>query len=327
MSVPQSAGITLSAREPEEAAAIIADEYTEISVQAPPGRPFSLNLHAFALPHLRYGELSFSESRVRTRTYPSYTLCVPTAGSLIATADDTDDVVYGTEGAVVSPGSRVDAQYLSDGIVIRTVDFEIDLALSELSALLGRTVVTPPRFSFARPDGPGAAAITRAVAVLHDELRNGSPLMAEPVLAERLGRLVLSSLLLGHPHSYSAELQGRTHVEGPRAIRQLLDRVHAAPLDFATVGDLAAAAGLSVRALQDGFRRHVGTSPMTYLRQVRLQKVHEALLAADPSTATATSIAHSWGFAHYGRFVADYRARFGISPTRSLRARPGEKLR
>jgi AraC-like DNA-binding protein len=322
VSVPESAGITMSASEPEEAAAIIADEYTEIGVQAPAGRPFAMNLQAFALPNMRYGELSFSESRVRTRTYPSYTLCVPTAGSLIATADDTDDVVYGTDGAVVSPGSRVDARYLSDGIVIRTVHFEIGLALSELSALLGRSVVTPPRFNFARPEGAGAAAIRRAVAVLSDELRSGSPLMAEPVLAERLGRLVLSSLLLGHPHSYSAELQGRSRVEGPRAIRTLLGRIDAAPLEFATVGDLAAAAGLSVRALQDGVARHVGTSPMTYLRQARLQKVHEALVQADPTTATATAIARAWGFAHYGRFAADYRARFGVSPTRSLRAGP-----
>lgn len=55
MSVPESAGIAPSASEPEEAAAMVADDYTDIAVEAPVGRPFSMNLEAFALPHMRYG--------------------------------------------------------------------------------------------------------------------------------------------------------------------------------------------------------------------------------------------------------------------------------
>ncbi|WP_019874060.1 AraC family transcriptional regulator [Sporichthya polymorpha] len=308
----------LRTTDPDAAAAALADEYTDVTIQAPRGRRFVMELDAFPLPQLRYGQLIFSESRVLTRAYPSYNLCVPVGGSLLATADDVDDVVSGTDLVMISPGSRIDARYPLDGVVLRTVQFDADLALTELSALLGRCVATPPRFRFAmRP--AASASIRRAVAILNDELRAATPIAGEPVLIDRLSRVIISALLLGQTHTYSAELQGRPYVEGPRTIRALVSRLEADPLAFATVGDLAAAAGLSVRALQDGFRRHLGVSPMRHLRQARLDRAHQALLAADPRAVTATAIAHAWGFAHYGRFAGEYRARFGVTPTQSLR--------
>lgn len=312
--------------DPDAAAAALVDEYTDVTIRAPRGRPFGMRMAAFALPRVRVGELTFTESHVRSRAYPIYNLCVPVAGSLVTTADDTDDVVSGTEPAVISPGSRIDARYGRDGIVLRTVQFDADLAMAELSALLGRTVATPPRFGFAVRPG-SSAAIRRAVEILYDELRAATPLAQEPALADRLSRTVVCSLLLDQAHSRSAELRSGSYAEGPRTIRALLAEVDPEPLRFATVGDLAATAGLSVRALQDGFRRHVGVPPMQYLRQARLTKAHEALLSADPTLTTATAVAHHWGFAHYGRFAAEYRARYGVSPTSTLRSGPSDTSR
>ena len=82
---------------------------------------------------------------------------------------------------------------------------------------------------------------------------------------------------------------------------------------------LTAAVGLSVRALDDGFARYVGTPPMTYLRQVRLTRAHEELAGADPEDTTVTAVARKWGFGHYGRFAADYQRRFARKPSETLR--------
>jgi transcriptional regulator GlxA family with amidase domain len=76
---------------------------------------------------------------------------------------------------------------------------------------------------------------------------------------------------------------------------------------------------MSVRSLQDGFRRYVGCAPMAYLQQVRLGRVHEALRQSDRQRVTVASVAHQWGFAHLGRFASAYRARFGASPSETLR--------
>jgi AraC-like DNA-binding protein len=59
---------------------------------------------------------------------------------------------------------------------------------------------------------------------------------------------------------------------------------------------------------------------MKYLRQVKLARVHDALLDADPEATTATAVARQWGFLHYGRFAAEYREAFGRSPSASLKA-------
>ncbi|WP_349814825.1 helix-turn-helix domain-containing protein [Curtobacterium sp. MCJR17_043] len=71
--------------------------------------------------------------------------------------------------------------------------------------------------------------------------------------------------------------------------------------------------------MQESFRRTLGVSPLTYLRQVRLDRVHDELLARDPRTASVGEVATRWGFAHLGRFSAAYAERFGEYPKQTLR--------
>uniref|UniRef100_UPI0034DAE5F1 helix-turn-helix transcriptional regulator n=1 Tax=Paractinoplanes polyasparticus TaxID=2856853 RepID=UPI0034DAE5F1 len=81
--------------------------------------------------------------------------------------------------------------------------------------------------------------------------------------------------------------------------------------------------GVSERALQAGFQRYVGISPTTYLRQVRLDRVHEELRQADPDRTTVADVAQRWGFRHLGRFAGCYRARYGVSPSQTLKVFAG----
>jgi AraC-like DNA-binding protein len=58
---------------------------------------------------------------------------------------------------------------------------------------------------------------------------------------------------------------------------------------------------------------------MAHLREVRLARVREDLLAADPARVTVTAVAARWGFPHQGRFAAAYRDRYGQAPSATLR--------
>jgi transcriptional regulator GlxA family with amidase domain len=107
-----------------------------------------------------------------------------------------------------------------------------------------------------------------------------------------------------------------------RLVRSAIAVMEADPSATFRVADLARMANVSVRTLQARFRQHTGTSPMGYLRQVRLERAHEDLLATDPPHATVARIAHRFGFSHLGRFAAAYRARYGLSPSTTLRAEP-----
>lgn len=90
-------------------------------------------------------------------------------------------------------------------------------------------------------------------------------------------------------------------------------------MDFATVGDIAKSVNLSVRALEAGFAQHFGVPPMKFLRQLRLQRAHVDLVAANYEETRAGDIAQRWGFGHYGRFAAVYQRRYGVTPAQTLR--------
>ncbi|AUI59737.1 helix-turn-helix transcriptional regulator [Amycolatopsis sp. BJA-103] len=86
------------------------------------------------------------------------------------------------------------------------------------------------------------------------------------------------------------------------------------------VADIARACRVSVRALQLAFRRHLDTTPMAYLRRVRLDRVRAELRDAEPcGGATVTCVAAKWGFLDGSRFSAQYRAIYGESPGQTLR--------
>jgi AraC-like DNA-binding protein len=86
-----------------------------------------------------------------------------------------------------------------------------------------------------------------------------------------------------------------------------------------TLTDVATAAGVVPRTLQYAFRRHRDTTPLEYLRRVRLAQAHEELLAAEPGDGTTiAAVAARWGYRPQ-RFAAAYRRRYGQPPSETLR--------
>ena len=83
--------------------------------------------------------------------------------------------------------------------------------------------------------------------------------------------------------------------------------------------DIAAAIGVTPRTVQYTFRRHLGSTPLGYLRRVRLQRAHRDLQAAKPNVDTVMAIADRWRFGHPGRFSRVYKEAFGTSPSSTLR--------
>ena len=82
---------------------------------------------------------------------------------------------------------------------------------------------------------------------------------------------------------------------------------------------ISAAAGITGRAVQAAFRRHRDTTPMAYLRRVRLNRAHHDLTAADPNSGvTVGQIAARSGFSSPAIFTDLYRRQYGITPRRTL---------
>lgn len=84
--------------------------------------------------------------------------------------------------------------------------------------------------------------------------------------------------------------------------------------------DLAERCGVTPRTLQYAFRRHLGCTPSDYVKQVRLDLVHQTLL--DGTAGSVADAAADLGFFNPGRFAADYRRVFDENPRQTLARRP-----
>src|SRR2546423_11101434 len=82
---------------------------------------------------------------------------------------------------------------------------------------------------------------------------------------------------------------------------------------------LAQIAGVRPRTLETHFKMFLGTTPLGWVRRMRLARARQELLRASPQ-ATVTSIALSSGFSELGRFSAQYRRTFGELPSTTMRA-------
>ncbi|BFM08842.1 AraC family transcriptional regulator [Halioxenophilus aromaticivorans] len=99
-----------------------------------------------------------------------------------------------------------------------------------------------------------------------------------------------------------------------KAERYLQHNAQRAP----TMSELAASAGVSGRALHNAFKKYRNTTPMKYLRELRLQGVKSELQQA-PGHVTVAEIAYGWGFSCLGRFASVYKCRFGELPSSTRR--------
>ncbi|MEU8301568.1 AraC family transcriptional regulator [Micromonospora sp. NPDC048909] len=192
----------------------------------------------------------------------------------------------------------------------------------ELARLLGRPADGPVRFDPGMAMGtPAAVAWARAVDFLATELARpaGGSLLDHPLVADRLVQALIGKLLLTHQHTWTGLLAAPARHPAPgRLVRRACALIQDHHAEALTVGDVAEALQVSVRTLQDCFRRELATTPTAYLRACRLDAVHRTLRTAEAG-ASVTAVALAHGFAHLGRFAGEYRARFGEPPSATLR--------
>ncbi|MGW6446278.1 helix-turn-helix transcriptional regulator [Lentzea sp. NPDC055074] len=131
-------------------------------------------------------------------------------------------------------------------------------------------------------------------------------------------RLLVAVTLATFPNTTSAAPSPSDRRDAhPKSLRRAVMFIEANAARDVSAADVALAARVSIRTLQLAFRHHLGTTPMAYLRRVRLSCAHDDLRVADGSV---TEIAARWGYARPSVFAAHYRAVYGVSPSKTLRS-------
>ncbi|MGI5217954.1 AraC family transcriptional regulator [Nocardia sp. CA-290969] len=275
-----------------------------------------LGFGGIALAQLQYGV------QVRVRSEPTETfrlVQIPLAGRVLVRAGSLDIASDTTVASVPEPDEPLDmnAHDSSRHLLVRFDRHALD---AHLLRILGRPSERPLRMSQAmRLRSPAVRSWLETLRMLHRDAA-GPGLLRDSRLGPHFEQLIMSQFLLAQPNSYSEVLLGGGAGNAmPRPIRRAEQLIAERARDLPTVADIAAAVGVSVRTLQEGFRRYLDTTPTERLREARLVGVHADLAAADPTTSTVAAIAADWGFWHLGRFSALYRKRWGVNPSTTLR--------
>jgi AraC-like DNA-binding protein len=234
------------------------------------------------------------------------------SGSLITDAQPGLATIFQPEKELIGTRWKADSRLL----VLRVNRDALEDALSEA---LGRPLATQIDFGPSMVTTKGAARTwMHMFTVFAQELFRVDGALTHPLVASPFVDGLLHALLLAADHPYRSALGAQAKWVPPRIIRPAVDIIEAEPHLPLTVASLAARCHVSSRALQQGFVRHMDMSPMTYLRQVRLRRAHQDLLASDPSVETVASIAKRWGYTNPGRFAAAHAATYGEIPAVTL---------
>jgi AraC-like DNA-binding protein len=259
--------------------------------------------------------LSFDQPRA------SYHVNVPLAGWFESRHRGQEITVTPEAASVFRPDGETTVNRWPGGT--RNLAVKIDRAAVDraLEVLTGGSVESPIPFNatLKLQSGP-AADWVRLLLTVHRQLDGPDSLLRHPAVWDPLVESLIHGLLLVTDHPYRQKLVAPPDPGRPAAVRDAMDIIDAGPHLRRTTSTLARQCHVSVRTLQEGFQRHLGISPMAYLRQVRLRRAHRDLRSAHPSYTTVASIAHRWGFTHLGSFAAAHKKMYGETPRQALRA-------
>jgi AraC-like DNA-binding protein len=269
--------------------------------------------------YVQYGGLPAELSPPPVRN--EYWLQFPIRGQLAAAIGPESVDCDPSRGAIAS-AVRENCRFVSNADSARIqVSLKNDALLGQLGTLLGEPPERPLDFAAALDltAGHGRSLANHVLMAALDLDRPDSVLM-NPATMSMFEQLIMNGLLLSHPHTYSDRLRQLERPIAPRDVKRAIEFIEGnldAPI---TLAHLVVVSGVPGRTLFKHFKDSKGTSPMRYLRDARLDKVRDALTRAEPG-GSVTAIAMSLGFNHMGRFSVDYRARFGESPSETLRRR------
>jgi AraC-like DNA-binding protein len=313
-------GTVFETRDLEYAAHILSSRYGNLKIDGH-GRQGAVRLAQAALsPSVRLDHNSFAMSFDTSGTRLDVLLIGHLRSGRVAYHFDGGERIYqpGDVFLAVPPGHPYTA---------RSADTDIDLAVID-PALPGRLASTAPgragqpvQFTGCDPVSPQAAQQWRATyAYVRDVVLTRPEASGQPLVAAAASRLLVATALATFPNTaFTGTFIEDRPDDSPPTLRRAVTFIHENARRDITVADIADAAHVTVRAVQLGFQRHMDTTPLGYLRQVRLAHARQDLIIADPGTQTVTGIAYRWGFTSSSRFAARYLQAYGVTPSHTLR--------
>jgi AraC-like DNA-binding protein len=284
----------------------------------PAGAAFQYRYRLISLGPVEVGEITYvNDVRVDfVETAPKYRISLPLNGAIDYRHRNVEDTADSVRASIFGPGDPISVKRWPSGTRVLVTKLDHAVVEAALAGMIGASDGRPIAFEPCLPTDvePAASWMSMAANIEHATALLQNPLMAPP-FADSLAR----GLLLAGRHRFSRHLERAAAQPRSAVVRAAVDYIEQNADQPLTVSDIAMRCHIGARALQIAFKRHLEMSPMAYLRQVRLRRIHADLQTSDPGSVTVSSVAHQWGFTHLGRLAADYRAAYGRFPAETLR--------
>lgn len=321
LSLPLARHQVLHTTRPDEAIATYARLTTPVVITT----PRRSSAFDWRYSRVAMGPLVLSSQRTTTpfaATTPltddmvMFTMAVSSGRGRFTSGDRSFLVERGRTASIGSPAMPIhvalEAGYQTVSVMASGSSFH-----DALATMMGGEVRPRIRFEprIAIDSGEGAS-LARLVEFLIDEASREQGVTRAPLVAARMADAFLFGLLAGQPHNHSERMRRGRPAE-PHYVSIAAAYMDARKAEPIRMAEVAAAAGVTLRSLQLGFRKHRGVSPMAFLRGRRLELARTMLLAG-PDVVSVTEVALACGFEHVGRFSIAYRARFGERPSETV---------
>jgi AraC-like DNA-binding protein len=313
-------GSLLRTTDLDKAAEFVQSVYVPHKLNALSDGPLRFELSSFASARMTCGRLSFGApiELVVPPMSTAYHVNLPIRGSATV-RESSEEVVSrpGGTGVILDP-DRPHTAVWDETAVLYAIKVTRSALEAHAGALLGRAAYEPVKFQLgfdvANLAGRG---LVSAVRYLHKEMGREGGVSSSPILRGQLESYVITQLLMAVPNNLTSMLVEPARLPKRRHISRVVDYVAAHPRSPLTLPELATVAGISARALQEGFQEEFGVSPLTYVRTIRLEHAHAELQEAEEGDSV-TEVATRWGFTHLSRFSEHYKRRFGVLPSATL---------
>lgn len=277
----------------------------------------TLSSAAFAGVTSTLAKYRFSARATSIVDAQQYCLAIPLTGSCIIHDDEFGKVVCDNYQARMFRRNAGTSVTASAGTDILSLAIPSDLLETRARSSYGKELNEPLRFSpMVSLRTREGATIVYLLNYLLSMMGHANDALKHEILRECLLDHLITTVLSVVPNNYDDQPGIPIDSCTPRSVRRAEEWMRAHAHQPITMEQLAREAGCSERALQNAFKSFCNKTPMTVLRDIRLEGAHADLLQ---DGSRVSDIAFKWGFSNLGRFAAQYEARFQKKPSQTAK--------
>jgi AraC-like DNA-binding protein len=311
--------LTFDSRDAGEAAAFVSRMYSPVHTGAAAARTDTHITRRLLTPEVAFDDLSFTFDLGFDAEPQPYLILCAVESNAVHRAGEGSEQTFGRGDLFLISRPGLPYQGVVRAARLRQLTIDPAVLTQVTQGMTGEE--EPVRVLDHRPFSRQAALQVQRTMVYVRRQFMTSEALPSPLLVAAASQMLAATVLAAFPNTaVTAPTVADRRDAHPATLKRAITFIDEHAHENIAIADIAAAAHVTVRAVELAFRHYLDTTPMSYLRRVRLSHAHRELTLGDPATVSVTAVACRWGFASVSRFAAYYRAVYGVLPSQTLRA-------